>query len=576
MLNTEVIILRNDDGKEMVKVPAVMTIAGSDCSGGAGIEADLKTMSAHGVYGMTCIVALTAENTQKVKGYRKTSKEFVLELLECNFEDFLNGYEDGEAPLKVIKTGMLTSEALEALLDSIELLRQSKVKIVLDPVMISTTGAVLFSEEDMKICVELFLKHAYLITPNFEEAKALYAIASPAPQDAVDIKDVNDLINFTRHLQELLQCDSVLLKGGHIPWDKVNDRPYKGSMNELTSEIVMLDVLYESQLDKVFIFKSAYIPSKNTHGSGCTLASAIASNIARGLSLKDSVVIAIDYTHRAIDKFSSKMGWGNGPLNHNIRPLRSLHEVIRYEPALSKIPSECFVSLFGYLKCHPLVKSNWKRYVNHPFLASLAKYELPFDKFFTFIRQDFFYLMNYAQVNALALSVATNVEQIEDQNRIISEIIHETKRHKERLKAEFNVDYDSLSDQQTPSPACQAYCNYLSQIGRNEDFLGIKVALAPCLHGYREAAQFALSLQRKTSPDHQVDPSKKDYYDSWIEDYVSSWYRDACIEGENALQNALQHAVTEQTLTPQRIDQLLKIFNEVTQLEISFWDEAIA
>lgn len=153
MTTFSVVKLRTPTVKSKPVLPAVLTIAGSDNSGGAGIEADLKTFSAHKVYGLTCIAALTAQNTQLVKTFEKTPKELVKNILQLNFDDFLYGYEDSTQPLKVIKTGMLTEEAVHVIQDFLPDIKKHNVKLIVDPVMISTSGSSLFDSEGMKLAL---------------------------------------------------------------------------------------------------------------------------------------------------------------------------------------------------------------------------------------------------------------------------------------------------------------------------------------------------------------------------------------------------------------------------------------
>ena len=144
-----------------VDLNAVMTIAGSDSSGGAGIEADLKTFSAFGVYGLTCITALTAQNTTGVRRFDKTGQKLAKEILAANLEDMLYAYTPDTAPLKVIKTGMLTNEAIAELIDQMPKINEYNVKLIVDPVMISTSGSKLSDDNGMKLCVDKLMNQAF-------------------------------------------------------------------------------------------------------------------------------------------------------------------------------------------------------------------------------------------------------------------------------------------------------------------------------------------------------------------------------------------------------------------------------
>ena len=252
-----------------------LTIAGSDSSGGAGIQADIKTMTAHGVYAMSAITALTAQNTTGVTGIMEVTPEFLAEQLDCIFTDI---YPDA------IKTGMVSSSALIETIAA-KLTGYQAKNIVVDPVMVATSGARLISEEAIGTLKKTLLPLATVITPNIPEAEVL---ADMEIKTEADMETVAELIckNFG--------C-SVLLKGGH----QLNDAN---------------DLLFEAGKAPVW-FKGKRIDNPNTHGTGCTLSSAIASNLAKGLSLHDAVEQAKNYISGALAA-QLDLGKGSGPMNH--------------------------------------------------------------------------------------------------------------------------------------------------------------------------------------------------------------------------------------------------------------------
>ncbi|KAI5958964.1 THI20 [Candida pseudojiufengensis] len=527
-----------------VELPVVMTIAGSDSSGGAGIEADLKTFSAFGVYGMTCITALTAQNTKGVKTFEKTSSNLLSQILLANFEDFY----DNEGPLKVIKTGMLTKEAILEL-TKYEL---NGIKFVIDPVMISTSGSTLIDTEGIQHCINYLIPKSYLVTPNFVEAKTIYSLLGG---EVPVINTIQDFKSFVISLQNLLKCENLLVKGGHIPFDN-NDR-------ESSTGERIIDILYQPS-GEVTVFESKFIKSENTHGTGCSLSSAIAANLAKNKDLVESVGISIDYIHKGMLQMS-KLGHGNGPLNHNVQPVNYLHELVEYENGdLMKFDTEH--TFLNYLINHPSVKDNWKKYTQHPFVQQVANNTLPFDKFLYYLKQDYHYLIIYARMHGLSASKAETYQQTHSQATIISEIVQEIENHKRKLKA-YDVDYDKDIDELKPGKACIEYCDYLISCGMKEDYLGIKTALAPCLHGYAEAGVYGLNLF-KANPKSEDSESKK-VYKSWLDEYTSDWYQQANIEGTKALNSLVDE------LPKKRVEELVRIFNDVTLLEINFWSEVL-
>ena len=255
----------------------VLTIAGSDCSGGAGIQADLKTMTAHKVYGMSVITALTAQNTTGVYGVLDAGADFTGHQLDCVFKDI---FPDA------VKIGMVSNiETIEVIADKLKL--YGAKNIVMDPVMVSTSGCALMSPDAMGTLIEKLMPLADIVTPNIPEAEKLCGF---------EIHTVEDMIRAAGIISENLS-GSVLIKGGHLTE---------------TAD----DLLYNN--GRITWYKGERIDTCNTHGTGCTLSSAIASNLALGYDLEESVARAKDYITGAL-KDGLNLGQGNGPLNHCYR-----------------------------------------------------------------------------------------------------------------------------------------------------------------------------------------------------------------------------------------------------------------
>ena len=229
----------------------VLTIAGSDCSGGAGIQADLKTIAAHKMYGMSAITALTAQNTTGVYGILESTPEFLANQLDCIFTDI---FPDA------VKIGMVSSAPLIRIIAQ-KLGQYAPKNIVVDPVMISTSGSKLLADDAAGELCQQLLPLATLLTPNLPEAEALSGLR---------ICSEEDMIAAAQKIAQIYPC-AILVKGGHF-----------GSSAD--------DLLYLS--GECHWFRSARIQTKNTHGTGCTLSSAIACNLAAGDSLPDSVLHA--------------------------------------------------------------------------------------------------------------------------------------------------------------------------------------------------------------------------------------------------------------------------------------------
>lgn len=255
----------------------VLTIAGSDSSGGAGIQADLKTLTALGVYGMSAITALTAQNTTGVYGVQEVAPDFLVKELDCIFQDI---FPDA------VKIGMLPGT--ELIRAAAERLRHyGAAHIVLDPVMVSTSGSRLMREEAVSALKEELFPLAELITPNIPETEAL---------TGMKIRGRKDMEQAARLLYQNWGCQ-VLCKGGHLP-DSADDLLF-------TKEGALW-------------IEGKKVDNPNTHGTGCTLSSAIAGGLALGLELSETVCRAKEYLTGALEA-GLDLGKGSGPLNHMYR-----------------------------------------------------------------------------------------------------------------------------------------------------------------------------------------------------------------------------------------------------------------
>ncbi len=253
---------------------AVLTIAGSDCSGGAGIQADIKTMITNGVYGMSVITALTAQNTLGVSGILDIDNDFLKKQMDSVFTDIFP---------EAVKIGMLSSKS-SILTISKALKKYGAKNIVVDPVMVSTSGSKLIEDDAIQtMCDELF-PLARVITPNIFEAEIL---------SEMKINSKEDMLKVGKIINEKYGC-SVLCKGGH-------------NLNDAN------DLLVETGSYRWFEGKR--IDNPNTHGTGCTLSSAIASNLAKGMELETAIENAKEYISNALDE-QMNLGKGRGPLDH--------------------------------------------------------------------------------------------------------------------------------------------------------------------------------------------------------------------------------------------------------------------
>ncbi|MCG2591566.1 bifunctional hydroxymethylpyrimidine kinase/phosphomethylpyrimidine kinase [Ramlibacter sp. XY19] len=264
------------------RYPRVLTIAGSDSGGGAGIQADLKTFAALGCFGMSAITALTAQNTLGVRSIHAVPAQILADQVDAVAEDI---------GIDAVKIGMLHSaETVRTVAAALR--RHALRTVVLDPVMIATSGAVLIDQEAIAVLVYELFPLASLVTPNLDEAALL--VGRPLATEA-------DMEGAARQLLEM-GATAVLVKGGHLAGDTVSD-------------------LLLARGEAPHWMRSPRIATPNTHGTGCTLSSAIAAQLALGLPLREAVEAARTFIRGALEAGAGvRTGAGSGPLNHGYAP----------------------------------------------------------------------------------------------------------------------------------------------------------------------------------------------------------------------------------------------------------------
>jgi hydroxymethylpyrimidine/phosphomethylpyrimidine kinase len=269
----------------------VLSIAGSDSSGGAGIQADLKTISAHGCFGMTAITAITAQNTKGVRAIHTVHPDLVTKQIDAVVEDI---------GVDAVKIGMLHDvHVVRVVADALR--RHQFPSVVLDPVMVASSGDRLVAPDTMALLVEQLFPLATLITPNLDEAAWLLDR---------QIHDVAAMDSAALDLQKM-GARAVLLKGGHLPGPEVTD--------------LLLPAHAAARR-----WQSPRIASRNTHGTGCTLASAIACQLALGHEMAEAIQLARSYVQQALARGATvRVGAGHGPLDHGFAPHASRHLPLR-------------------------------------------------------------------------------------------------------------------------------------------------------------------------------------------------------------------------------------------------------
>ncbi|MBP1645745.1 MAG: hydroxymethylpyrimidine kinase [Bacteroidetes bacterium] len=269
----------------MITYPIALTIAGSDSGGCAGIQADLKTFSSLGVFGTSVITAITAQNTMGVVDVMPIPSDIVKKQLRAVMDDFEIG---------AIKVGMLFSKENVFGLSYTYKEYGKKIPLVIDPVMVSTSGNSLIMDETIDAIKELLFPIATIITPNLNEASTLLH---------KKIETIEEMEDGAKEFIESYGVNSVLIKGGHLEGNE------------------MVDIFFSKDISSPIMFKSKKINTKNTHGTGCTLSSAIASFLAIGNNLEESLTMAKEYITQAIDSAKEvTLGKGHGAVNHFFNP----------------------------------------------------------------------------------------------------------------------------------------------------------------------------------------------------------------------------------------------------------------
>lgn len=502
-------------------------------------------MTAYNCYGMTCITGLTAQNTLGVQAiYPVTDQSFLEKSLEAVFSD---------VGVDAIKTGMMSTVAtVDTIAAKLKGYQDgnNRLNLVVDPVMVSTSGANLIPEEAVDKYIDILIPLARVFTPNLIEAKYILEhlekrrAGELLVSNKFEINSLDEMKAMAKELHERLKCETVLLKGGHIAFNKnleVEKKPTKEGR-------VIVDVFYDGI--EFHILQSDFIETKATHGTGCTLSSAIACNLALAnrkekKTLVRAVTDSVHYVQEAI-RTAHTIGHGFGPVNH-------MH-TLQHRPFVTG-------KFVDYLLGHPKVRENWERYVGHEFTRRLAHNTLDIKSFKFFLEQDYIYLKHYARCYGLGIYKSDDMETITKGAGVIEHIAHEMQLHVGYCQ-EFGLTIKDLERVQE-GQATYAYSRWLLEVGAKDDWFALQVALSPCLFGYLEAA-----ARLKRDP-QAVSGHDKNPYWKWVETYTAPDFGEAADEGREILEaGVLKHSVD-------KIEMLVDIFATATRMECEFWDAAL-
>ena len=475
-----------------------LTIAGSDSSGGAGIQADIKTITMNGVYAMSAVTALTAQNTTGVTGIQESSPEFLRAQIDAVFGDI---FPDA------VKIGMVSSSALiHVIAESLK--HWNARNIVLDPVMVSTSGAKLISDDAVTTLAEELLPLALVATPNIPEAEIL---------SGMKIADESGMTEAAKVIAERFGC-AVLLKGGHM----INDAN---------------DYLFSEGSGTWFTGRR--IDTQNTHGTGCTLSSAIAANLAKGYGLEESVSLAKEYISGALGAMLN-LGKGCGPMMHSFN--------LTGKFAQSK-------GLLARLRAS--VSDFWAEYNNHPFVKGIETGTLDPAKFRHYIIQDYLYLNEYSKVFALGVSKAKSLETMQLFSSVIQAIAHVEMDIHRGYMGRLGVTQEEL-DSAKRELENLSYTSYMLRVAYEEGEAEILAAILSCALSYEDIA--------KTIIKNNPEAGKHELYGHWVMNYSGEEY---C--GLNrVLVSYLERAA--EGYSDSQLEHLAEIFRECSLYEMGFWD----
>ncbi|PHH58768.1 hypothetical protein CDD81_4597 [Ophiocordyceps australis] len=503
----------------------VLLVGGSDCSGGAGLEAGQRVVAAHGCYALTATTALTAQDTKGVWGVHVVPARFVEQQMEACLDD---------VGADVIVTGMLaSSDTVEAVAAQVQ---RRGLPVIVDPVVAATAGTELLPPAALQTLLARLLPLTTLLTPNLPEARLILGHDAPVESPA-------DLELLARRIQAL-GPRWVLVKGGHLPL------PASACQSAPPTARVVVDVLVGPNAPALHLV-SPWQHTSSTHGTGCTLAAAIAALLARSIlhhghahlhsDIPPAVRAACRYVEAAI-RAAPGFGRGHGPLGH-------LHSL-----CLLPFAPGYFVE---YLLARPDVSPVWHRFLNHPFVHALGHASLPLDSFKGYLVQDYLFLLHFSRAHALAAYKAQTIDDISAAAQTMAQICRETNLHLSYCHS-FGI---SLSDiKATPEhQACIAYTRYVLDIGHTADALALRMALFPCLLGYAAVAA-ALDSSPSTLR-HDANP-----YWPWIQNYLADDYCRTVESGSRLIEDQMR------LQSPSRIQEYINTFIHATRMEIAFWD----
>ncbi|PFH53573.1 hypothetical protein AMATHDRAFT_137124 [Amanita thiersii Skay4041] len=541
---------------------SILTIAGSDSSGGAGVQADLKTITSFGCYGASVITALTAQNTLGVQAVHPCPPDFIEQQVISVLEDI---------PIHSIKTGMLyDAQIIQVIVRALKTHANKVPPLVCDPVCVSTSGDTLLQPEALGALIKELFPMTTLLTPNIPEAVALLSHTGQSIQ-------INSLENMATAAEKLLGygCRAVLLKGGHLAVKMADVQRLSRDLGPrvsiirygLTAEnteilragggvppvdLLVADILHEGRTVTLFI--RPHINSKNTHGTGCTLSAALACELARSSNIIEAIKSATAYVHRGIEA-APRIGMGYGPLNH-------IHSVTRVPLSKPSLRNPYPLTTYFIENSQDV----WKAYVQHDFVIQLGKGVLDKKSFVHFITQDYHYLKYYARAYGFLAAKSTNFSAITDAAETVLDIIREIQTHKLFCDS-FGVSAEELEKIQE-STTTTAYGAFILDMGLQGDDTKLFMAVIACLLGYGEVG---LWLKSEAAKENSWVVLEGNPYKEWIDVYSGPHYQAAVRKGLGIIE---KRAMADPPSAARLMD-WLAVWIRCTELEKRFWDMAM-
>lgn len=537
----------------------VLTITGSDCSGADQLEADIKTITLCQCFAVSCITAITARNVKGVQAVYPSSRDSVKCVLETLKDDVLN--------LKAVKVGLLPSACFSPVSEFLRTCEQIGLEnVVLDPFIVENDAD--FGPSLVSQLLGIF-KYCRLVTPSLTDAEIIMScLKGQSCLQRINITGVKSLCDAAVTLGKEIHS-SILLKGGQVPFDA------QGLKVDRKNPKLIYNVLYDYKVDETIVFKSNYVNSENTQGVGCILSSFIASNLAVGISLKESVKNSIVFVNESIrHSISRQIGalacpWRYG---NDSRPEMMIRKPLYLQENSPFLPqNNVLKKLIDDKEANPV----WVSFTHSDFFRTINNGTMRDSALRHFLLQDYKYLKSFFACHKRLYDLAKSPETKDVAANLVQIIQREFHGHANLLKTKFGIDNPEDID---PSPALTSYVNYMEKYKNGDSFLELETALIPCQFGfnpavsrfYKPTAAYDFSTGGVITTELSDFEPCKSQYESWLQAATSITEDNGNKTLQAAYNNTFNCEVAEGKTNYEHIK---KIFIEGCKQEYDFWDE---